>query len=131
MSKYYTPTIEEFHVGFEFECMPNTISKWKEYIFKPHDEPNYYIERGQVRVKYLDREDIEGYFDVKVFNEASIYGTRNGGEIKYEIESFGLPKHHMYKIWWQADLGDITFFTGEIKNKSELKRLLKQLKIIE
>lgn len=22
MNKYYTPTIDEFHVGFEYECQP-------------------------------------------------------------------------------------------------------------
>ena len=30
MSKYYTPTVEEFHVGFEYEYLRNDV--WYEDI---------------------------------------------------------------------------------------------------
>jgi hypothetical protein len=156
--KYYQPDISEFHVGFEYEefhdssrykLLNDEYNKWNKKVVDKDTQLYYddisrtvcYLDapdrefqqdfRPYFRVKYLDREDIEEYFDIKVFNEVCIYGIRNGGEIKYEIESFGLPKHHMYKIWWRANHGDITFFTGQIKNKSELKRLLQQLKILE
>lgn len=80
-SKYYTPQIEEFHVGFEFEFsgldnnwnkQPFTSQKvlreeseyfglytlsWVKKIFNNKDMPieNY------MRVKYLDSVDIESF----------------------------------------------------------------------
>jgi hypothetical protein len=92
-NKYYTPKIEEFYVGFEFEFHGMTtgglamldfskdignpekivVSKpdykvWTKEVFTHKYFDIYYrrledveklIEAGQIRVKYLDREDIE------------------------------------------------------------------------
>lgn len=68
--KYYTPSIEEFHVGFEYEMWEThsklydrTIddSKW---VKKKHDIRSISLDKLSSRlkdckVKYLDREDIE------------------------------------------------------------------------
>ena len=67
-NKYYTPTIEEFCVGFEYERMNG--DKWCKDIISPNDlcsgrdglENEFeeiYRKLRDVRVKYLDKEDIE------------------------------------------------------------------------
>ena len=68
-AKYYTPEIEEFHVGFEFE-MDDTWGGWKKLVLTDEMlKGNVMIGLGsgnervpyyhKTRVKYLDREDIE------------------------------------------------------------------------
>src|SRR6056297_302162 len=68
---YYTPDIEEFHVGFEYEVR-NELKKdsWNNYHFDNKFLPLFTslkdklsikneIENRNIRVKYLDKEDIE------------------------------------------------------------------------
>lgn len=143
-NKYYTPIIDEFHVGFEFETkdgfQDGTVktqqdydkSEWIKKIFKVGDSP--YIERvlnGKnadnglcgIRVKLLDREDIESlgwepntiienYFK---FNKHNIWFSDNNPIIKISVS------------------GDYDFeetgFQGTIKNKSEFQKLMTQLDI--
>ncbi|MHA2182983.1 MAG: hypothetical protein ACXAAH_16305, partial [Promethearchaeota archaeon] len=75
--KYYTPTIEEFHVGFEYEYSVSgdegtweTTSLNGDFYEKEHEvtylpmrirNSNTKIHAGRVRVKHLDREDIESF----------------------------------------------------------------------
>lgn len=138
-SKYYTPEIEEFHVGFEYEQCPFKVEdskkdKWsvvRKFVY-PDGVHNYTkihgiealelpIKEQCVRVKYLDREDIESLG----------YHTEDNGECYNKSEGFTLvglypwEKPNEYKI--TIELNDV--FLGIIKNKSELKRLLKQLGI--
>jgi len=64
-NKYYTPTIEEFHVGFEYEYQDGVDKDnkdvWKKTICTKSDFR--YLSKTKIkdfrRVKYLDREDIE------------------------------------------------------------------------
>mgnify|MGYP001567459844 CR=1 FL=1 len=149
-NKYYIPTIDEFYVGFEHEFMNG--DRWEDNIICPRDlitetsggDPceNYFEEiyKGlrDVRVKYLDKEDIEslgwehigsGWYNLKVVpgslgywnyvrlrkwqkNELFIRGYRNDPSENEDTENEML-------------------FTGNIKNKSELKKLMKQLNINE
>ena len=118
MNKYYTPKIEEFHVGFEYESL--VLNKWRK---GDNQFPRYYLpnEARNYRVKYLDREDIEsfGFF------------TEDNGECYNKLEGFTIfglypwEKPNEYKITIENN----TVFLGIIKNKSELKKLLKQLDI--
>jgi len=74
-NKYYTPTIEEFHVGFEFEFRH---SDYKEDGWKKFTTPVFNMEREdcpfacqtleEYRVKYLDREDIESLGFTRINN---------------------------------------------------------------
>lgn len=76
MDKYYTPELEEFHPGFIFELEETeqgTAHKdWHKAVFgnlliNSHGgqystdlkDVKQWIENGEVRVKYLDHEDIE------------------------------------------------------------------------
>lgn len=129
--KYYTPTIEEFHVGFEFEMYAGT--GWSNQVF-----PNPWwidgamggyktlencIEGNNVRAKYLDNTDI---LDLKweIDNEIEFIGYYlQKSEGIYVLRPFqGSQLVQMLE-------NDRQIFFGIIKNKSELKRLMVQLAI--
>ena len=151
-NKYYTPKLEEFHVGFEFEYKKFDGTKktifelqqinWTKSIVKSiNDLP--YIERGldpaNVRVKYLDREDLESLgFHFRETNKMSYwYDYKNnidnlpGGYKVYSAELLHDPDRNTIKITFIVEGEKEVFFEGFIKNKSELKKLLKQLGINE
>ncbi len=136
--KYYTPEIEEFCVGLEFEYKyPFSAYADKEKIdFQPFawDSPTqqvvfckngimiggYHI--SEFRVKYLDRSDIEslGYEIIQDEHNCQWFKNANGN-----IE-IGLENDYHLTIRFTQSFG---LFSGTLKNKSELKRLLKQLGI--
>ena len=139
-NKYYTPTIEEFHVGFE--CEVATISSngnenWSKELIGPtwfnsigqNNIKESIIELGTYRVKYLDKEDIESLgFEVK-WNE---YGNVVLEKGKYRI--FYNTRFETDKVTIVDKVDDETpftdcpvLFTGIIKNKSKLKRILKMI----
>jgi hypothetical protein len=109
--KYYQPTIEEFHVGFEYERCDGGYS-WIKDIY-PRASENTKLERliPYTRVKALDREDIESLeIDDSVHIEFYEFVGENEPNIIIKPKSIYNP-----------------FFKGTIKNKSELKRILKQI----
>lgn len=148
-NKYYTPNIEEFYVGFEYEFKEKftdgTIKTQKKYnkanwikgIICVRDIP--YINRSLngknglngisgIRVKFLDKEDIEslGFIFYMVDNVRNYTIYR-----KEDIQIFkGLNTNIL--IINRIDITE-TFsynnilFTGTIKNKSELIKLIKHL----
>lgn len=142
-NKYYTPEIEEFHVGFEYEAFHN-----KEWFFEEGGNQwvkskvslgtdiltlNYAINCDFVRVKYLDREDIES-LGLEYDNNAEPIPARDYPHMliptAYAKEDWMLY-HYEYDsvIWIENYKEDSFYFKGVIKNKSELKKLLKQLGI--
>ena len=142
VSKYYTPEIEEFHVGFEFEYK-NHNSEW----IKGNLDGNPIINReldefdddlmklahAITRVKHLDREDIEslGWEFIKEYKEPGSYYL----EFKQrhtELTLYPALEETMVFIEHESATGmfeGYPIFRGQIKNKSELKKLLKQLEI--
>lgn len=149
-NKYYTPEIEEFHVGFEFERTYSEPynSEWHKCTAVGIDltsrHPNYLTlkdihntyqpsivsVKNVFRVKYLDREDIESlgwssYIDGKE-------PTKMSGSVLFSIGPF-------FRLEWNPSTRKILVmvindtltptvkFHGTIKNKSELKRILKML----
>jgi hypothetical protein len=119
MEKYYTPEIEEFHVGFEYEY------NYEEGITRVLGT-NDTVDTEEVRVKYLDKEDIEslGFKLDNVHNEVKF----NYLMFPYRLEH--TPHNNRLDIYKWGDECDMIGYIN-IKNKSELKRLLKQLNIIE
>ena len=116
-NKYYTPGVEEFHVGFEYELQADDelwywSNVWQDIILKC-------IEGGRCRVKHLDREDIEslGFTQCK----------KDKDWFDYEGEQYWMYLED--GRWSICDEDSTVGFQGTIKNKSELKRLLKQLNI--
>lgn len=79
MAEYYTPTIEEFHVGFEYEIksykdFEQGTDNWNKEIVNTdplHERSlasiQYSINKTCVRIKYLDKEDIESLEFTKTF----------------------------------------------------------------
>ena len=150
VEKYYTPTINEFHVGFEYESNYNK-SNWKVATLKYDDVAsffdNYVYDASSIefRVKYLDIEDIESF---GFTHTASLKGYQENFRIEKLFRR--LNEEHDDTMWQNVFLQyapdihriiirneisdgseDETFFEGVIKNKSELKKLLIQLNIIE
>lgn len=155
ITKCYTPTIEEFHVGFEYEILAvdgnkKDNSDWNKFIFGIYDIYEFdcegwndnlkeYISLKSVRVKYLDKQDIEslGFLpsnhnkSIFIFNKMisilphlpkTTIGINFNEGIKH-ILIFNAPNE-------QAFPSGVNLFVGNIKNKSELKRILTQLNII-
>ena len=157
MDKYYTPNIEEFHVGFEYEL--RTLKGWEKRVFNSNDgycnnvsDIEMDILEDNIRVKYLDKEDIES-FDFKFKKDS--YSRMGYKSWEFEITDFHGRIHpdysytywniylkqdyhehstHLRTITIKADVNDgiikEKFFEGIILNKSELRKLLKQLNII-
>jgi len=145
-NKYYTPEIEEFYVGFEYErFIPKSNSTEEECWEKLSMSINYLsleeldneIIEKEIRVKYLDKEDIESFgFKheggklIKNYKDYFIYKVDNH-------KQYNLSYTYPNKIL-RIDIEDLNMFEesmnylfqGTIKNKSEFKKLLKQLNII-
>lgn len=168
-TKYYTPEIEEFHIGFEYQTymittggyvimdMTNqefsmvkepTEHMWFTTTFRfsekgPLDTPytleqiKEFLKEDRIRVKELDQEDLESL------------GWKYNGAGWYDLikvpGSLGYFTHVKFKFWGKEtfikayrgepntcpDEEQQHLFVGEIKNKSELKRIMKQVQIWE
>lgn len=166
--KYYTPELEEFHIGFEYEFKPRErngiisyinnnhtyLPKWKKEsfgrektlmerigAFYDYDEPEYlsdiesYITDKTIRVKYLDREDIESLgWKVSELHNVE-YSRENFTTYENDTHYMVVYNQGGKRAWFcvyrkevDGDGGElIAEFRVTIKNKSELKRILKQI----
>jgi hypothetical protein len=132
-SKYYTPNIEEFHVGFEFYIKDDknifTNHFVKEDIFCRTDLLKKYIKENFYQIKYLDQEDIESLgFKLDQKNKdgySFIYRNMIDGDYMLWTKDFN--KLEIFNM--MGNKTNEISFEGFIKNKSELKKLLKQLQI--
>ena len=166
MDKYYTPEIEEFHIGFEFEVedlmkpddnlkdingkhwiksVIDHSAKYDNYDYKSLEQIEQmdmvYV-RNTFRVKYLcinDFNDLlkcesivkskdilekECYLILTNYDvNKSLYENDNSISIKF------YPDNCYVEIRNHLDYSH-SYFRGTIKNKSELKKLLKQLNIL-
>lgn len=144
-NKYYTPSIEEFHIGFEYEVEAEgswedsveDVWGWYRYkfytgtCFRDLDDIKEKLKNNLIRVKYLDREDIESLgFEFKPDrNMSEGYGGLFTIPSKtYHNTNIELRKWHYNNRINIDHCG--TIFDGLIKNKNELKKLLEQLRII-
>jgi hypothetical protein len=126
--KYYAPSIEEFQVGFEYEAKCPITKEWTEFKVDLSFGSLWLAYANDTRVKYLNREDIESlgwecvkedYFYKRTSQTSSIDILFNEQESMIEIQSTEVMDEEPVR----------TLFLGTIKNKSELKKLLKQLGI--
>ncbi len=130
--KYYSPDLNEFRIGFEYEIINQTSKKHLKEVFNPWRlDYNYFIEwetfkeslnEDQIRVRYLDVTDLNflGFnFEYKnVFRKDKYF---------MYIEDFVLGAGYRIKIYY-AKVKD-PLFVGYIKNISELKNQLALNKI--
>ncbi len=126
-NKYYTPDVSEFHVGFEYIELSylgkekNTIQEWDFEVQRGETTPNfttitYLLNEGKIKVKHLDREDIEslGWEQIE-------YDT-------FKLKDFYLEFNPEYSTFIYKTMKE-NIFKGTIKNKSELKKIMVQLGI--
>ena len=143
IEKYYTPSIEEFHVGFEYylqDLHDNLVDKtYRPCIVEDTDdlktiEVNFFPH--DTRVKHLDQEDIES-LEFKRSNLDKAIFLKEMKEFQGRpCESVGIMfnegRNHIL-IFYVPDgstiPAGINLFVGTIKNKSELKKVLKMLNI--
>lgn len=140
MKKYYTPSIEEFHVGFEYESHedPRIEDGWEKQVTDRHSIKYPLNEDSDVdyRVKYLDREDIESLDFVYNGTSIDIWFNKDGNfEIgswtSYKISlHYGLEDHRLF-IDAMDEGKKVSIFQGIIKNKSEFKKILTQLNVLK
>jgi hypothetical protein len=136
-NKYYTPSIEEFYVGFEYDTFiaPNEHREGNGWISVKFPDPftgsnlgpiKRRLSEDNIRVKYLDKEDIENLGFINIDHEYFRLGD-------YLIQNFFDRKElRIFKAENEQYFDEYThysLFHGTIKNKSELIKLLKQLEV--
>ncbi len=144
-AKYYTPELHELHEGFEYEdgfthaefCPKmysyNEVARIGRSLFLKA------LDNKRIRVKCLDREDIESenwkYSDSRKIDEPnhkidiSIFRRRKDDSFYYTLTIDNLnPQVEVVINQLNSGYRQIIFI-GKILNKSELKRIQKQLNI--
>lgn len=145
--RYYTPTIEEFHAGFEYEAKSLKDNTWHPLVWGIERDHNnrikdvlaqmeFFINTGQIRVKYLDKEDIEalGWKYVKTgdeFSNVALYFKirTNEGFTSPDVYDMRFDPHNPGSLtitsWtdgsWGRNERSMSFYA---KNKSDLKKLM-------
>lgn len=141
-AKYYVPEIEELRVGFECEIQSSygfqkgifpevlyldTLSGFRADEIGAIEA----VKSSNIRVKYLDSEDIEELGGIKI----SDYKYNINGailEINYS-DSTQITISEIRQEWEMTAVPSKTaeyyfpLFMGKIKNKSELKQVLKMI----
>ena len=126
-NKYYTPKIEEFFVGFEFETN-YLYDVWESRVLSSSEADyffnTYYADAvaTEFRVKYLDKEDLENLGFRNYMKSVNDTYKLNDTVIRIKSDYILVFRYDEYTI-------DELLFKGVIKNKSELKKLLTQLGI--
>lgn len=160
-NKYYTPSIEEFCVGFEYEIYdtkwsyeiqhltgdqykvlsePTPVTDWykeiydlNKYVYLKDSVECYndlaeFISDNEIRVKYLSIEDVESLGFENSLDEPGewFWSFKGNGDIQlyYDDKITDDTKGVGISIY-----NDNLVFSGYVKNKSELVKLLKQLDI--
>ena len=141
-NKYYTPEIEEFHVGFECEWQSKVRNEtWNKQVcdgdlvsiaydsIEHQDEDEPFEE--EFRVKFLDTEDILDLGFKYTNNDLDLLKVTKESTIRIRLRLFEDAPHlsiyHTDELYNKEQA--LRIFSGEIKNKTELKKLLKQLGI--
>jgi hypothetical protein len=149
MNKYYTPDIEEFHVGFE--CEMKRDDEWIQYIIGDSHFATagmeMFLKNGRFRVKYLDKEDICSTNSKWMLEREDTVGKITcfvvvldsfRGRRRTTIKvAYNFVTHWAAIAWVEekfnmmGEQNEHAIFSGFIKNKSEFKRILKIIGVDE
>lgn len=139
--KYYTPTIEEFHVGFEYEQLARIMQpktdvpniRWTSFVFQFNQAPYVLdgLSRNEYRVKYLDHDDIiaEGWGNcvVTMLDDTDRFGWCKTHYMLIEDSEQFIVYEKVTENNSVASSNII--FNGNIRNRSELRLIMKMLGI--
>ena len=138
--KYYTPDIEEFHLGFEYLLEEEFLDEEgcayyeeREKVFSVGDTITFNrcvrvndYSLYHISVKYLDKEDIESLgFKEDAYNGVKCF-TKNNCQIFFFPHNI-MPDCNIVSIDLFAGEFRNQYFRGLVKNKSELKTIIKQI----
>ena len=150
-NKYYTPDITEFRIGFECEIWRNKTTleienplvtdnvEWTKSIIKTpmsghminwQNWPSikYLLKIGSIRCKFLDKEDLESFgFKCQWYEKGEYSFVKD--DILISVNDIDIKKLFITNMKCGMDIRKC-LFQGIIKNKSELKVLLKQLQLL-
>ena len=152
--KYYTPEIEDFHVGYEceinFHANPievNGYTLWTKYIItsdliKGESNNGYYImgytgeliytnKMSHFRVPYLTVEQIEAEGWIKVNDNTFVITSMKSDKFDSNVEyslTFNRPRLTPYINIDGAD-ADSSCYRGMCKSINELRTIMKLLRI--
>lgn len=149
--KYYHPKIDEFYYGFEFQYL-NVNGEWIDVNVDSWNSPNedsklfysytesnllrdfncldvYVKAFNKLRVKQLDGKDLQSLgWDKSTFNSKKWYSSFKGNtdiQLYFDNKDEVIPELGTgLSIYY-----DLLLFSGYIRNKSELVKLMKQLNI--
>lgn len=133
--RYYTPDISEFHVGFQLQLLNSEgMYEWGDYTIEEDWATPPWIEAIEletVRVKHLDKEDIEaeGWEQTREDTFSKRYTDPRGVNdtihlVKRDIVLIAIGDSETSYDEWK------TIFRGQILNRSELKFQMKRLGIV-
>jgi len=165
MSKYYEPKITDFHIGFSYEYIPRVYNwyledsgdKWVKETFSAGfgrdgdselNEIEQSITEDKIRVKYLDRKDIESELKFSKDNKGIYWRlgrqgipiSGHAGWTEWLItnssnQSFSLcfadgRNLIIENMSWEETKLPPVVFNGKAKNRSELKKILIQTGVV-
>jgi hypothetical protein len=142
-NKYYTPKISELVVGLEVEFdypekpfrLNYTIRRASMLYSDENGKSNIYdIANGNPLVKYLDEEDIISLGFIKEGNHFFFKNTakeyRKKDENVFKLTFLEKPFNVKTIVLSYLIDGTRVLFSGNIKNKLELKKILKQTSVL-
>lgn len=146
MNRYYTPDIEEFHVGFEYATYWNDnklrhpFGYWRENIFSQDDLQNAQswalrLKRGDFKVRFLERSDIESsewyYKGGQMIKGGKSYFSNQNNTIGITLRPDFYKDHHssvhIYELKPEGGIRD-TIFSGKVKNRTKFKEIIESTK---
>ena len=135
MRKYYTPELNELHVGAVYhrdvqkdteESPSNTfpVTEWDTF-----EKLGALLRAGRLKIKHLDQEDIEslGFELDQCTKDGCVFYSGHMMTANEWSLTFGGRRNPDNYLSVHNLKGDQWGFEGTIKNKSELQRVLKQI----
>ena len=136
-NKYYTPSIEEFHIGFDYQYYVATTSLWHDQsivFIEDFEEIEEDLSYNKIRVKYLDQSDLEeiGFKHVedKMVGDIGQLFTLNNGRYFVHLEYTIFSSWASIKIEtsvYENSTRTLVVHSIRIKNKLELKKVMQML----
>ena len=128
-NKYYTPNLNELSLHFEYEVfIDNSWVKINDFSNAyDYEDSCFYgfikdLDKGNIRVKRLDRDDIKEFGFVQITDDCF-----NKSGVMEDCELRILVRQSILIYIIDSNNKDYTLFTGFIKNKSELQMILKMI----